>query len=86
MNDFTQTKETRSPISRVRIVHHVNKYLPEAGGWHVEVLPAGKSRWWWNWDVAARCKTEKAAREEANRILERGYISRTEYVTNEATL
>lgn len=86
MNPFTTQVTFQTKVARVRVVHHSSKYGPEFSGWHVEYLPVGCSKWWWNWKTAARFTNETGARQYADEISNRGYATDVRYVTKEFEL
>jgi len=83
---FGRVKQTVIPISRVRIVHHVDRVSGMNNGWHVEYLPAGKSRWWWNWRVYRRERTEQGARLLADVLIAERSVTLTGYENNEVEI
>lgn len=83
---FGRLKHTVIPISRVRIVHQSDRVSGMSNGWHVEYLPAGKSRWWWNWRVYRRERNEQAARLCADMILAEQSVTLTSYENSEVEL
>lgn len=80
---FGRLKHEVIPISRVRVVRHVDRVSGLNDGWHVEYLPIGKSRWWWNWRIYRRERNEQAARLCADMILAERSVTLTSYANNE---
>lgn len=80
---FGRLKQEVIPISRVRIVHHVDRVSGMNNGWHVEYLPIGKARWSWNWRVYRRERNEQAARLCADMILAERSVTLTSYANTE---
>jgi hypothetical protein len=83
---FSKLQHKVIPISRVRIVRHVSKLNQLHNGWHVEYLPAGKSRWWWNWQVYRREHNEETARLLADVLLSERSVTLTSYANTEVEL
>ena len=80
---FSQTRETRVPVAKVRVIW-VGKRLFDR--WSVEYLPAGKRDWWWNWESADHFENQRDARFYADELVQRGYYSVIRYERNEYTL
>ena len=86
MSPFTEMVEVRKPISRVRVVKNPSKFGANFSCWLVEYLPAGCSNWWWNWQVASRFVDEEDARDFADVLAQRRYVSETKYRSSEVQL
>lgn len=83
---FSRVTTTVVPISRVRIVHHLDRVSGLNNGWHVEYLPAGKSRWWWNWRTYRRERTEESARLLADLLIAERSVTLTGYENTEVEI
>jgi hypothetical protein len=77
---FSTTRQTVVQIQRVRISQGDDFH------WNVEYLPAGKSRWWWNWRVYKSERTEQSARLLADVLASEKVVSLTGYAANEVEL
>jgi hypothetical protein len=80
---FSRVTTTVVPISRVRIVPHVDRVSRARNGWDVDYLPAGKSRWWWNWRTYRRERTEETARLLADVLIAERAVTLTGYENTE---
>lgn len=77
---FSKITQRVIPISRVRVTQSNDS---AAYGWNVEYLPAGKSRWWWNWRVYRTEHTEETARLLADILHKERSVTLTSYENRE---
>lgn len=82
---FGRLKQDIIPVQRVRITSNASSGNGR-GGWDVEYLPVGKSRWWWNWRVYRTERTEQAARLCADMIIAERTVTLTSYANDEVEL
>jgi len=82
MNPFSKTVERVIPISRVRVANSTESL----GGWNVEYLPAGKSKWFWNWRVYRTDLNEETARRLADILASEKSVTLSGYAKTEVVL
>ena len=70
------------PISRVRVTNSTDTF----GGWNVEYLPAGKSKWFWNWRVYRTERNEESARRLADILATEKTVTLSGYAKTEVVL
>lgn len=79
---FSQIAQRVIPIARVRVVQDTDV----AGGWSVQYLPVGKSRWWWNWRTYRTERIEESARLLADILANEKTVTLTHHETSEVVL
>lgn len=82
MNPFSKIAQRVIPIARVRVCQSTETF----GGWNVEYLPLGKSRWWWNWRVYRTEKNEDTARRLADILATEKSVTLSHYESREVEL
>lgn len=82
MNPFSKIAQRVIPIARVRVSQSTDTF----GGWSVEYLPVGKSRWWWNWRVYRTEKSEDTARRLADILATEKSVTLSHYESQEVEL
>lgn len=82
MNPFSKIAQRVIPIARVRVSQSTDTF----GGWSVEYLPVGKSRWWWNWRVYRTERNEDTARRLADILATEKTVTLSHYESREVEL